>query len=231
LVLGGGRRLAGFNAISTGANTDEFDLAKVKATDPQIENNGFFTLGPSSPLGTDTPFCEDFNQAIICSSPNPSNDNACHRNPAGIPGDPSAVPGNSTTSTVCMAKARRSPRRAFRFFGAPHRVCPTKADEADSRRASHITDDSRVNRRESRYFRQSVASRPLWMSAKMVVVRAPADSAYACRHNGISENHMKARSGSAFWIRLANVAARASHSLAVTSMDGRCPRTETGGIE
>ncbi len=102
--------LEGFAAVSTGADADEFKLAKDESTgtfiNPILTADGFFTLGPQSPegLGTDglgAPFCEDFNQATVCPAQNTTNDNACARNPAGVPSDPSAVATSSTTSTVC----------------------------------------------------------------------------------------------------------------------------------
>lgn len=64
-----------------------------------LTNDGFFTLGTSSLTGQDTPFCEDFNQTLVCGIA--GNDNACFRNPAGIPNDPSAIPAFASKSTVC----------------------------------------------------------------------------------------------------------------------------------
>jgi len=78
---------------------------------PLLINDGFFTLGSQSPNGGNSnPFCEDFNQALVCADAGTINDNACARNPqflniaytdAGLPGDPSSVPDANTTSTVC----------------------------------------------------------------------------------------------------------------------------------
>jgi hypothetical protein len=64
-----------------------------------LANDGFFSLGSSSLTGQDTPFCEDFNQTLVCGTP--GNDNACFRSPAGIPGEPSSIPSQATKSTVC----------------------------------------------------------------------------------------------------------------------------------
>jgi cysteine-rich repeat protein len=89
------------------ANVDEITLGKYEAVaaniNPILTANGFFTLGPLSPMGTDTPFCEDFNQEGVCgSSVFATNDNACVRSPAGIPGESGADPTNNPTqSTVC----------------------------------------------------------------------------------------------------------------------------------
>jgi len=72
---------------------DELTLAKFEATpadiNPILTSNGFFTLGGQSPSGTDTPFCEDFNEQTICKAS--ANANGCTGNPAGIP----------TASTIC----------------------------------------------------------------------------------------------------------------------------------
>jgi hypothetical protein len=76
---------------------------------PLLAADGFFTVGAQGgQLGVghnggsaNTPFCEDFNQSLVCGAAAPANDNACARNPAGIPGDPSVAPTSSTTSTVC----------------------------------------------------------------------------------------------------------------------------------
>jgi ABC-type phosphate transport system substrate-binding protein len=83
--------LVGFGAA--GVTADELALAKFESVaasiNPILVGDGFFTLGASSPAGADAPFCEDFNQALICGAA--GNDDACSRNPAGIP----------TVSTTC----------------------------------------------------------------------------------------------------------------------------------
>ncbi len=90
--------LVGFaNLNPTTSDTDtsgEVTLAKDEAT-PSFMNtimtsNGFFTLGAQSPAGTDSQFCEDFNEQTVCSGTN-ANVNGCSSNPSGIP----------TASTVC----------------------------------------------------------------------------------------------------------------------------------
>jgi cysteine-rich repeat protein len=89
--------LPGFNhvAASTGdpQAADELTLAKFEATaakiNPILTSDGFFTLGSQSPAGTDTPFCEDFNEQNICGAS--SNTNGCTGNPSGIP----------TKGTIC----------------------------------------------------------------------------------------------------------------------------------
>jgi hypothetical protein len=94
--------LIGFGAATVTA--DELGLAKFEAIptniNPIMVGDGFFTLGPNSPLGSDTPFCEDFNQALVC-PPATNTTNACNGNPSGIPSDPSSDPALSTLSTVC----------------------------------------------------------------------------------------------------------------------------------
>ena len=74
--------------------TDEIALADFESTpasiNPILTNNGFFTLGTLSPGGTDTQFCEDFNEQTICGAA--SNANGCLANPGAIP---------STANTVC----------------------------------------------------------------------------------------------------------------------------------
>jgi hypothetical protein len=99
--------LIGFGNIADTATdtsaTDELALGKFESVpgsiNPILTSNGFFTLGPLSPEGTDTQFCEDFNEQTVCG--NAGNLNACNSNPAGIPGDPSPVPALASISTVC----------------------------------------------------------------------------------------------------------------------------------
>ena len=99
--------LIGFAAVATSAFPDELALGKFEAVasniNPILTQNGFFTLGSQSPMGADTPFCEDFNQTGVCGATAfPTNDNACTRSPAGIPGESGSDPVNHpTTSTVC----------------------------------------------------------------------------------------------------------------------------------
>jgi hypothetical protein len=82
-------------AASTGdpQAADELTLAKFEATpaniNPILTTNGFYTLGGQSPSGTDTPFCEDFNEQNVCGAA--ANANGCTGNPAGIP----------TANTIC----------------------------------------------------------------------------------------------------------------------------------
>jgi hypothetical protein len=97
--------LVGFGnvAATTGdpGAADELALARFEATPTNINTiltaNGFFTLGAQSPTGTDTQFCEDFNEQVVCNptpasaSTLPANLNGCANNPAGIP----------TVSTTC----------------------------------------------------------------------------------------------------------------------------------
>jgi hypothetical protein len=82
----------------------------------------FFTLANSPNGGGATPYCEDYNENMLCNSVTfPTNVNACNNNLIGlmssnpasnpavvnaagsspIPGDPSSVAANSSTSTVC----------------------------------------------------------------------------------------------------------------------------------
>jgi hypothetical protein len=81
---------------------DELALAQFEADGgnitPILVNDGFFGVGSSGPNGSDIPFCEDFNQATVCGAA--SNDNACTRNPPGIPTD-TTLDGGSGSSTVC----------------------------------------------------------------------------------------------------------------------------------
>jgi hypothetical protein len=102
--------LPGFNnvAVTLGdpGATDELTLAQFEATpsniNPILTANAFFTLGAQSPGGLDTPFCEDFNEQVVCNptpaSPSglPANVNGCTNNPLGIP----------TLSTTCGNGAR-----------------------------------------------------------------------------------------------------------------------------
>ena len=97
--------LVGFGSASL--TPDEVALARFESNpsltpvsiNTLLVNDGFFTLGASSLTGTDTPFCEDFNQALICGAA--TNDNACARNPAGIPAEIDPAPASATKSTVC----------------------------------------------------------------------------------------------------------------------------------
>jgi hypothetical protein len=84
---------------------------------PLLSTYGFFAMGHSPNGGGNTPFCEDFNEAMLCSGTT-TNLNACNFNTnalsvannsavanaggsTAIPSDPSSVPDASTTSTVC----------------------------------------------------------------------------------------------------------------------------------
>ena len=92
--------LVGFgNIAATTADptaADEVALAQFESTPAEINgiltSNGFFTLGTESPAGTDTQFCEDFNEQTICGAP--SNNNGCLGNPAPIPSSANTVCGN-----------------------------------------------------------------------------------------------------------------------------------------
>jgi hypothetical protein len=108
------------NLVDAGAGpAAELALAqfesKTSSITPILAQFGFFALGGGSPNGTDTPFCEDFNEQLIgCTDA--GNSNACNRNVgipvnppstadaaafAPVPSDPSPNPANATTSTVC----------------------------------------------------------------------------------------------------------------------------------
>jgi hypothetical protein len=111
--------VAGFTAVQGFAtDPDQFTLAtdegNAEFITPIIIADGFFNVGQQSPSGQDSvlaatdptnagkPFCEDFNQNLLCGATlDPTNDNACGRNPAGIPADPSTDPTVASTSTVC----------------------------------------------------------------------------------------------------------------------------------
>jgi cysteine-rich repeat protein len=97
--------LEGFgNITNTTADptaTDELALAKFESITTNIKpittGLDFFALGAQSPAGADTPFCEDFNEQVVCNptasavSTLPANVNGCAGNPSGIP----------TVSTIC----------------------------------------------------------------------------------------------------------------------------------
>jgi hypothetical protein len=97
-----------------GITQDELQLARFESApgddagpppngiNPILINDGFFTLGSSSPRGPDIPYCEDFNQALVCDA-GLGNDNACFRNPQiwQLPFDTSADPDAAIFSTVC----------------------------------------------------------------------------------------------------------------------------------
>ncbi len=116
LLFGSVIGFANINAGTSGqldTATGELALAEWESVEsnvaPLLAADGFFTVGPQSgELGVshgggtaNTPFCEDFNQTLVCGASAPTNDNACARNPAGVPNDPSAVAANASTSTVC----------------------------------------------------------------------------------------------------------------------------------
>jgi hypothetical protein len=123
--------LVGFGAASVTA--DELALAKWEAVpgniNPVLTAEDFFTLGADSPAGTDTPFCEDFNEETVCQAAAGTNVNGCLSNPAGLPNtapvttscgngvtdkfeecDPTAAQGTWTCSvpgaTVCSSTCR-----------------------------------------------------------------------------------------------------------------------------
>jgi hypothetical protein len=84
--------VVGFGNIGS-SNLDELTLAKFLANpahiNPLFAVYSIYSLGPRSPAGSDTPFCEDFNEQLDCHAA--SNANGCAGNPAGLP----------TVSTVC----------------------------------------------------------------------------------------------------------------------------------
>jgi hypothetical protein len=114
-------------ATSSNGGLSELGLGQFESNATSIDNLllplGFFGLGNSPNGGGNTPFCEDFNEAMLCGAA--SNANACANNTTGtisghpsansaitaggvalsnfapIPGDPSAVAASSTISTVC----------------------------------------------------------------------------------------------------------------------------------
>ena len=70
-----------------------------------LVGNAFFGLGPSSPAvgGADTPFCEDFNENMICSATTfPTNADACANNgTAGTsPSDPTLNPAVTSSGVA-----------------------------------------------------------------------------------------------------------------------------------
>jgi hypothetical protein len=113
--------IAGFPFITAGESgvtdtaTGELALGQYEAVasniNPILTTVGLFPLANQTNTTFNSPFCEDFNQQVVCNptSSSPStlaaNDNACGRNTenstTGIPSDPSTVAASSTTSTVC----------------------------------------------------------------------------------------------------------------------------------
>jgi hypothetical protein len=98
--------LIGFGniAATTGdpTATDEVALARFESNpssfNPIITSNGFFTLGSQSPAGTDTQFCEDFNEDVTCNSGLGSGGALGRANLNGCTGNPTGIP---TANTVC----------------------------------------------------------------------------------------------------------------------------------
>jgi hypothetical protein len=69
---------------------------------PILTQFGFFPVGSRGPRGTDTPFCEDFNERTICGAS--ANVNGCVNNNTvtGIPGETGPNPNTQPTqSTIC----------------------------------------------------------------------------------------------------------------------------------
>jgi hypothetical protein len=112
--------IIGFGAITAGqagqtdTATGELALATYESSPaniaPLLAADGYFQVGTQAgQLGiagtggaANTPFCEDFNQVLVCGSTAPTNDNACARMPANTTAiDPSTDPTQSTVSTVC----------------------------------------------------------------------------------------------------------------------------------
>jgi hypothetical protein len=113
----------GFDTVNSLSGADagvkaQLELAEFESNTTSIttllSQYGFFSFGPTAPNGTDAPFCEDYNEQMLCAAG--SNSNACNLNagipvvvPSGanaaafsaIPSDPSADPNASTKSTVC----------------------------------------------------------------------------------------------------------------------------------
>jgi hypothetical protein len=99
--------IVGFaNVANTAADPGalgELELGKYESVQanitPILTGVGYFPLSNQTQTFANNPFCEDFNQRLLCTAG--SNDNACARNPSGIPSDPNASAALATTSTVC----------------------------------------------------------------------------------------------------------------------------------
>ena len=116
---------AGFDSLPGVTNGNaELGLAQFESNTASITSilsqYSFFSFGAGSPQGQDKPFCEDFNETMLCDA-GFVNSNACANNNAipgpdanpaipstsdagafsPIPGDPSSDPSVPTTSTVC----------------------------------------------------------------------------------------------------------------------------------
>ena len=100
--------LVGFSFVAdtTGdpTATHELTLAKFESTpsliNPILVNNDFFELGPLSPAGANTQYCEDFNEQTICGAS--TNNNGCAGNGSVVP--PNTYDGGvglPTISTIC----------------------------------------------------------------------------------------------------------------------------------
>jgi hypothetical protein len=79
----------GFDNVATLAAGDaavsaELSLAQYESNSASILSlltvtpGGFFGFGPTAPNGPDTPFCEDYNEQMLCAAG--SNNNACNNN-------------------------------------------------------------------------------------------------------------------------------------------------------
>ena len=114
-IIGFGNITAGGSGVTDPA-TGELTLAQFESVaaniNPILASVGYFTtgtqageLGAAGTGGTAaSPFCEDFNQSLVCGSGAPTNDNACFRNPSTVANDiaaGSANPANTVNSTVC----------------------------------------------------------------------------------------------------------------------------------
>ncbi|HZU85679.1 MAG TPA: hypothetical protein VE987_22285, partial [Polyangiaceae bacterium] len=119
--------IVGFANVGTATTGDpgspgELDFAKFESSQanmtPILNSIGYFPLGNQAAGTTSVtntnvtahlssfnqPFCEDFNQAMVCndSALPDGQDNACARNPSPIPGEPGgAAVANVTVSSVC----------------------------------------------------------------------------------------------------------------------------------
>jgi hypothetical protein len=114
-IVGFGNITAGGSGVTDPA-TGELTLAQYESVasdiNPILSTAGFFTTGPQGgqlgAAGTGgtaaSPFCEDFNQQLVCGSSSLGNDNACFRNPSTVANDiaaGSAAVASTVNSTIC----------------------------------------------------------------------------------------------------------------------------------
>jgi hypothetical protein len=113
-----GRKLSintilGFGNLTDGTAAGELDFASYESQEaliqPLVTANGFFALGGVGGVGAGAiaaPYCEDFNEQLLCSAA--TNNNACANN-ATVSGPSGAIPSSTPPGVIAVGAQSTSP--------------------------------------------------------------------------------------------------------------------------